>query len=306
MIKKLLSKKIWLAVIGVGILVIVFIIVGSVDNYNKQKEKEEIDRYTQEQLEIAGANQNSDDSLLMQMQPDLIKSYGKLPDGYIWNLDGTLLSLGDKSMSAEEVVYAYLNGLKSLDFSSVQKFSRDSVVVNTYENYFTELNKSTDYNDSFIRNIYRESLLSMQIEGIVNTSVFAENKQVFTVKVNMLDLTKKDFWLNDKEEIYKNLKIYSSDQSDSTKAEIYLYDYISRFYASGEADRRDVTFDITLQKYPDLDTGWLVSIDTDIDSACRYADGKLVVSYINEQFGKEGLDYLDALEATKETKNSEE
>ena len=305
MIKKLLSKKIWLAVIGVGILVIVFIIVGSVDNYNKQKEKEEIDRYTQEQLEIAGANQNSDDSLLMQMQPDLIKSYGKLPDGYIWNLDGTLLSLGDKSMSAEEVVYAYLNGLKSLDFSSVQKFSRDSVVVNTYENYFTELNKSTDYNDSFIRNIYRESLLSMQIDGIVNTSVFAENKQVFTVKVNMLDLTKKDFWLNDKEEIYKNLKIYSSDQSDSTKAEIYLYDYISRFYASGEADRRDVTFDITLQKYPDLDTGWLVSIDTDIDSACRYADGKLVVSYINEQFGKEGLDYLDALEATKETKNSE-
>lgn len=306
MIKKLLSKKIWLAVIGVGILVIVFIIVGSVDNYNKQKEKEEIDRYTQEQLEIAGANQNSDDSLLMQMQPDLIKSYGKLPDGYIWNLDGTLLSLGDKSMSAEEVVYTYLNGLKSLDFSSVQKFSRDSVVVNTYENYFTELNKSTDYNDSFIRNIYRESLLSMQIDGIVNTSVFAENKQVFTVKVNMLDLTKKDFWLNDKEEIYKNLKIYSSDQSDSTKAEIYLYDYISRFYASGEADRRDVTFDITLQKYPDLDTGWLVSIDTDIDSACRYADGKLVVSYINEQFGKEGLDYLDALEATKETKNSEE
>lgn len=306
MIKKLLSKKIWLVVIGVGILVIVFIIVGSVDNYNKQKEKEEIDRYTQEQLEIAGANQNSDDSLLMQMQPDLIKSYGKLPDGYIWNLDGTLLSLGDKSMSAEEVVYAYLNGLKSLDFSSVQKFSRDSVVVNTYENYFTELNKSTDYNDSFIRNIYRESLLSMQIDGIVNTSVFAENKQVFTVKVNMLDLTKKDFWLNDKEEIYKNLKIYSSDQSDSTKAEIYLYDYISRFYASGEADRRDVTFDITLQKYPDLDTGWLVSIDTDIDSACRYADGKLVVSYINEQFGKEGLDYLDALEATKETKNSEE
>lgn len=305
MIKKLLSKKIWLAVIGVGILVIVFIIVGSVDNYNKQKEKEEIDRYTQEQLEIAGANQNSDDSLLMQMQPDLIKSYGKLPDGYIWNLDGTLLSLGDKSMSAEEVVYAYLNGLKSLDFSSVQKFSRDSVVVNTYENYFTELNKSTDYNDSFVRNIYRESLLSMQIDGIVNTSVFAENKQVFTVKVNMLDLTKKDFWLNDKEEIYKNLKIYSSDQSDSTKAEIYLYDYISRFYASGEADRRDVTFDITLQKYPDLDTGWLVSIDTDIDSACRYADGKLVVSYINEQFGKEGLDYLDALEATKETKNSE-
>ena len=300
MVGKLKSKKMWLIVIGAALLVIFLIVFGSIDNYNKQKKQEEIDAYTAEQMKAAGSGGETSDSLLMQMQDDLRKSYGDVQKGYIWNIDGTLLSLGDKSMSAEEVVYAYINGLKSLDFSSVQKFSRDSIVANTYSGYFSDVDKSTDYNDSFIRNIYRECLLSLQVEGIENTSIFAENKQVFTVKVNMLDLTQKDFWLEDKEEIYKNLKVYSSDQSDSTKAEMYLYDYINRYYASDEAKRRDVTFDITLQKYPDLNTGWLVSVDTDIDSACRYADGKLVVSYIMEQFSKEGIDYLAEIESNKE------
>lgn len=300
MLSKIRKNKVWWVVIGAALLVIFLIVFGSIENYNAQKKQEEVDKYTEEQLKAAGvSSDDSNDSLLMQMQKDLEISYGDAPDGYIWNMDGTLMSLGDKSMSAEEVVYAYINGLKSLDFSAVQKYSRDSVVVGTYSGYFSDIDKSTDYNDSFTRNIYRECLLSMQVRGIENTSIFAENKQVFTVKVNMLDLTQKDFWLKDKETIYKNLKVYSSDQSDSTKAEIYLYDYISNYYASEDADRRDVTFDLTLQKYPDLDTGWLVSVDTDVDSACRYADGKLVVNYINEEFSKEGIKFLEALEPTK-------
>lgn len=304
-IQKIKNNKMWALVIVVAVLVITLIIYGSIDSYNKKKEQEAVDLYTQEQMALVSQGGETSDSLLIQMQPDLVKSYGEVPEGYVWNLDGSLLSLGDKNLSAEETVYAYLNGLKSLDFSSVQKFSRDSVVANTYSGYFSELNKSTDYNDSFIRNIYRECLLSLQISGVENTSVFAENKQVFTIKASMLDLTQKDFWVEDKTTIYRNLKIYSSDQSDSTKAEMYLYDYISRYYASDDAVCRDVTFDITLQKYPDLDTGWLVSIDTDIDSACRYADGKLVVSYILEQFSREGLEYLSEIDEPTESASSE-
>ena len=300
MLQKIKDNKIWVIVIIAIVLIAGLIVYGSIDSYNAQKQQEEVDRYTQEQMEIAKGDTETSDSMLIQMQSDLVKSYGVVPEGYVWNLDGSLLSLGDKDMSAEEVVYAYLNGLKSLDFATVQKFSRESVVAETYSGYFSDLNKSTDYNDSFIRNIYRECLLSLQVEGIENTSVFAENKQVFTVKCTMLDLTQKDFWLEDKDEIYSNLKVYSSDQADSTKAEMYLYDYINRYYASEDALCREVTFDITLQKYPDLDTGWLVSIDTDVDSACRYADGKLVVSYIMEQFSKEGLEYLEILEGGTE------
>ena len=226
----------------------------------------------------------------MQMQPELVKSYGKVPEGFIWESDGSLLSLGDKSMSAEDVVYAYLRGLSSLDISTVERYSRSSKVVESYSTYFDDKNKNTDYMDQFLRTMYKESLLSLQVKGIESNAVFAANKQVFTVKVSMLDLTNKDFWKKDEMEIYKNLYLYDQDEADTTKSDIYLYNYISDYYKSDNAVLRDVTFDITVQKYPDLDSGWLVSIDNDVDDACSYKDGKLVVSYIKEMYRNSGRD----------------
>lgn len=296
MISKLLerlSKKV-LLIIAVVVVLVLFIGRAVFSTMQAQQDQQDADAYTEQLLEEAKAGDSEvTDSLLLQMQDDLIKTYGQVPDGYIWDIDGTLLSLGDPDMTAEEVVYAYLNGLRTLDISSAQRYSRDSMVISTYESYFDETNRNTDYTDQFLRNMYREALLSMEIEGIENASVFAENMQVFTVKVKMLDLTLKDFWFDDKMEIYRNLRVYDSDQNDSTRAEMYLYDYISNYYSSDDAAMRETTFDLTVQRYPDLNTGWLVSIDTDIDSACRYADGTLVVSYINEMYRDEGLDLLE-------------
>ena len=292
---KIFKVKRNIIILVVAVLVLFVVVRGIATLSSKSKQQEETDAYTEELLEQAQeGNAEISDSLLLQMQDDLIKTYGQVPDGYVWDIDGELLSLGDKNMTAEDVVYAYLNGLRTLDFSSVQKYSRSSMVVDTYEGYFSETDKNTDYTDQFLRNMYREALLSIQVEGIENASIFAENKQVFSVKVNMLDLSNKDFWYDDRVEIYRNLQMYDSDQSDSTRADMYLYDYISNYYASEDAAKRDVTFDLTVQRYPDLNTGWLVSVDTDIDSACRYADGKLVVSYINEMYRDEGQDVLEA------------
>ena len=299
-IKKIFGNKKLLAIIALVIFAMVFFIGGFVSQQKEKKKQEENQKWIDEQLEeVRGGKDNVSDNMLLNMQPDLIKSYGKLPDGYIWDIDGTLLSKGDINLSAEEVVYAYLNGLRTLDMSMVQKYSRGSVVMNTYEGYFNESNKNTDYTDQFMRNMYRESLLSMEIKGIDNSSVFAEDKQVFTVTVNMLDLTNKSFWEDDRIDIYKTLDIYNSEEADSAKSDIYLYDYILQYYKSEDAVKRDVQFDLTVQRYPDLETGWLVSIDTDVDLACRYADGKLVVSYIKDMYIKEGLDIL------KEIKESE-
>lgn len=277
------------------ILVVLFLIRGCSASLKEQKERQKaLDQANEmeETTEVVDPY-SSDDAYLMSVQPDLIKSYGKLPDGYLWSLEGDLLSLGDKDMSAEEVVYAYLNAIRTLDLSIAQKYSRNSLVVSTYEGYFDATNLSTDYFDSFMRNMYKTALLSMQIEGIEDTAVFAENKQVFTVKVKMLDLTSKDFWEKDKDEIYKNLYVYSADENDSTKSEMYLYDYVLSYYQSEEAVTRDVTFNITVERYPDLDTGWLVSIDKDINDACSYTDGTLMVSYINQMFSNEGIEYIN-------------
>lgn len=300
-IKKLLKNKTFLMIAGAILFVV--ILIGSMvkTNIEQQKAKQAAQERREAREKIKSKDKDEyNDNMILKMQADLIDSYGKLPDGYLWDTDGTLLSLGDKEMSAEEVVYAYLNGLRALDMSMVQKYSRRSKVIDTYEGYFDEKKKNTDYTDQFLRNMYREALLSIEVDGIVNSSVFAENKQVFTVRVKMLDLTSKDFWEDDKEEIYKNLKIYGSDESDSTKLDMYLYDYILDYYQSEDAVKRSVTFDLTVQRYPDLDTGWLVSVDTDVDLACRYADGKLVVSYITERYMDEGKELLESIKNAEE------
>lgn len=293
MLKGFFKVKRNIIILVVIFIVLIVIVRGITGKKAENKQQAEADAYTEQLLEQAKEGDTEiSDSLLIQMQDDLIKTYGQVPDGYIWDIDGELLSLGDKSMTAEDVVYSYLNGLRTLDFSTVQKYSRSSMVVDTYEGYFSETDKNTDYTDQFLRNMYREALLSVQVKGIENSSVFAENKQVFSVRVEMLDLTEKDFWYDDRVKIYKNLQLYDSDQSDSTRAEMYLYDYIADYYASDDAAKREVTFDLTVQRYPDLNTGWLVSVDTDVDNACRYADGKLVVSYIQEMYRDEGQDVL--------------
>ena len=285
------NKKV--TIIGLIVLVLVFLISGTISMRKEQKKQQEADELTEQLLQEAQQSQgvtNEEDSLLMQMQPELTKSYGKVPDGFIWETDGSLLSLGDKDMSGEEVVYAYFRGLSNLDIGTVERYSRGSKVVESYSTYFDDKNKNTDYMDQFLRNMYKECLLSLQIEGIDSNAVFAANKQVFTVKAKMLDLTNKDFWKKDEDEIYKNLYLYDQDESDTTKGDMYLYNYILDYYRSDEALLRDVTFDITVQKYPDLDSGFLVSIDNDVDDACQYRDGKLVVSYIKELYRNVGRD----------------
>lgn len=289
--KKFFSKR-NILVFVLLLFAIVFFANGYVANKKEAEQKENAKKMREEFKKQQEENKNDEigDSLLMSIQPDLVKSFGKVPDGFIWETDGTILSLGDKSMTAEEVVYSYFRGLSSLDFGTVERYTRRSSVVTTYSGYFDEKNKNTDYTDQFLRNMYRECLLSLQIQGIENQTVFAENKVVFSVRAKMLDLTNKDFWKNDSVEIYKNLYLYESDESDSAKSDMYLYDYILGYYTSEDATMREVDFDITVQRYPDLDSGWLVSVDSDVDSACKYRDGKLVVSYIKDMYRNEGID----------------
>ena len=47
---------------------------------------------------------------------------------------------------------------------------------------------------------------------------------------------------------------------------------------------REVSFDITVQRYPAQDTGWLVSIDKDLDNLLKDSDGVDPASYIIDQY----------------------
>lgn len=295
-----------LAIIALVIVVFVLFIRGF--NARRQEEKLEQERLAQEELEKQQAELNADvevneyaelyDQDVIKRQDQLVQRYGTVPKGYLWDLDGTLISLGDKSKTAEEALYAYLNGIRTLDFSSAQKFSRGSDVVKRYEGFFDSgITYDTDYLDAFYRNMYTQVLSSIQIKDVKSTAVFAESKQIFTVELEMLDLSSKDFWEEDKEDIYKTLYVYGFDEEDDIKAEQYVYDYVLDYYKSKEAITKNVTVNITVEKYAKLDTGWLVTIDSDVDAYCYYEDGNIVAKYILQKYRNEGKFYVKELRA---------
>lgn len=279
-------KKSTFAIIGVILFIILMV---SANNHAKQKKLKEQQASTEQVSTEESSNSKSytegTDAYLMSMQPELRKSFGTPPEGFIWDLNGKGISLGDKSKSSEDVLYTYIRALSTLDLATAQKYSRDAKVVETYNDYFSKANANqADYQEQFMRNMYKQALTSMEITGVESSSKFASNKSVYTVTISMLDLTAKDFWEKDKDNLFQKLSGYESKENDSTKLEIFLYDYILNYYKTPTAVKRTVSMDITLERYPDIDSGWLVSIDKDIDDAAKYNNGTLVTNYITEQF----------------------
>lgn len=277
--------------VGVLILFIFLMMSANVSRWRAERNAPQTEIETEEGYipETEGIEYGENEiEYLMSRQDALQRKYGDLPEGFIWDMDGNLRSIGDPNKSAEESLYAYLNAISSLDLSTIQRYSRNSYVVKRYDNFFNSGEVDPDYKTQFIRNMYRECMLSLQINSVLSSSVFAENKVVFTVEAQILDLTSKEFWKDDKWTIYDNLHVYSLE-SDSTKADMYLYDYILNYYRSDKAQLRTAVFDVTLERYSDMNSGWLVSIDSDIDDACVYRDGTLVVSYIKEMYNNEAV-----------------
>lgn len=234
---------------------------------------------------------------LMNKQPDLVQKYGALQDGFIWDYDGTVVSLGDKSLTAEESMYAFLNGIRTLDFNSAQRYSKGSYVVSRYNDFFNSSDSRSDsYEENFYRNMYTLVLMSLQVHGVTNIATFADNKQVFTVELEIIDLSDKDFWLDDKEEIFDNMYIYDQEEEDDSKQSQYIYEYILNYYKSSDVKKRTVTANITLEKDATLDTGWLVTIDKDVDNYCYYTDGVSINKYIMYQYRETGLEQRKKLE----------
>lgn len=237
------------------------------------------------------------DTLLMEQQPTLREKYGTPKEGFIWDVDGTLLSLGDPNLAPDEVVYTYLRALNTLDFSTAEWVSRRASVVTSYGDYFDRNTSDTvDYKDQFNRDTYKQALLSLQVMSVDRAANFSANKQVYTVKGKMLDFTNKEFWLKDRDAILSKLHSFSKSEGDKTKAELYLYQYVTKAYqdtidalqqgtdSPSGVPLREVSFDITVQRYPAQNSGWLVSIDKDLDLLCKYSDGNNIVTYIMDEY----------------------
>lgn len=225
------------------------------------------------------------DTMLLQMQEDLKSEFGNPPEGFIWDQQGNPLSRGIEGMSSEDTVYTYLRAVSTLDMGTVGKVTRDSSILQQMSEWSNSQNSfETDYTENFKRNMYQSVMQSLQIEGTKSSTVFADSKRSYTVSAKILDVSDKDFWQKDKDKIFEQLYKFDEVQSDSTQSEQYLQEYLMAYYQSGKSKMKNVSFTVTAEKFADINSAWLVSIDSDLDNLLKYQDGTSIDTYILEQY----------------------
>lgn len=275
--------KITKKVVIVLVVIIVFIAIqSSYSNYKKQKEIQE--RLEASQKEVKTTEATTEYNFDDQYQAKLRDKYGEPPEGFEWDALGNLVATtGDANMTCEDVVYTYLRSLSILDFATAQRYASSSTVAETYSDYYSDITADiADYYRDFLRKQYKFALTTLEIENISDTALFPDGSQYVSVDLNVLDLTDKDFWLEDKATVFDNMYVYDVIETDSTKMEQYVYDYIYSAYEAGKIPKKKITIELVVSK--GNGEGWLVSNDGELSHQLSYEWGTDVAAYIKSQY----------------------
>ena len=294
--------------IAIGVIILV-IVISSVakskkeeDEINKRMAEQESREAAAEAEASLGGDSNGELSISEEMQLEhdnlqeaLQQVYGVAPDGFEWDEDGELIPLSSEDLTVEDLVYGYLRALSILDFYTAQKYSKHSLVINTYKSLYDSTDEANYFQD-FHRKQLKYSLTTLEILGIDDTALFADGTEFVTVRIKSLDLTNKDFWLDDKDKLFKTLKVFDTTESDTTKRTKYIYDYIYKCYLEGKVPKKEWTVELTLEK--GTKKGWLVSDDSELLDILNYSDGLNIEQYISDC-------YADWLEGSLEQDEAE-
>ena len=267
-----------------GTIALVFVISSAYSKSKKQKELEQ--RLADEQARIEAAQAALGDKEVLTLeekqQRKLVEKYGNPPEGFKWDLTGEAVPIADES-SCEEVVFTFLRALSMLDFSTAQRYSSESSVISDYSDYYAEYTSGyTDYYDNFIRKQFKTSIESLETVGVGSNVVFADGTQYLTINVRALDLQNKDFWQEDREALFNELRTYKEVENDESKVEQRIYEYMLSKYDDGSVGKRDYTIELVLTKANG--GGWLVSNDRELEAVLKYEHGVDVANFIKSEF----------------------
>lgn len=218
-----------------------------------------------------------------ELQKSLVEQYGEAPEGFEWDLLGNLVSLtNDASMNYEDVAYAYIRACSILDFSTAGKYSLNSYIIQTFQDYYEGIYTVVNYYDNFLRKQFKYSLTTLEINDIKDMAIMADGTAIISINVSCLDLQDKDFWLKDQEKVFDEIYYYDVVEKDMTKSYEYLYDYIYSAYEDGIVGKSDFDIDLIIGK--SNGGGWYVSDDSELRDVLSYESGKDVAAYILELY----------------------
>lgn len=265
----------------IGILVVICLLYSAYSSNKKEKEYQA--RYAEAQRRLAQGNTVVEDEEVLsyneRLQKALREQYGEPPEGFEWGYNGELIALSSDDLTYEDVCYTYVRALSILDFATAQRVASKSNIIDTYNDYYSEITQGiTDYYSSFLRKQFKTALETIEINGIEDTAIFADGSAVVTMSINSLDLTDKDFWQGDKDELFEMMRFYDETESDSIKKEQYIYEYIYNAYVEGKVGKKTTIVDFVVSK--NNASGWLISDDAELEATLTYEKGVDVANYI--------------------------
>ena len=268
-------------IVGIVVSIIaVVVLIAGIRSYNtnrKAKEAAEREAEKAKQTDITKVDLKSLSDFDKE-QVRWIERYGTPPKGFRWKDDGTLQALGDPNMKDTDVAYTYIRALSTLDIATAQKYSNKTHVIKSLDRYYSTESDFT-YDENFKKDMFKQVLLSIKPVKITNVANFANFRNAITMKMEVTDLTNKDFWKKDSSKIFKDLREYKKTEQDTTKAKNYLYKYVLDYYKSEKPAKHEVEINLVLDQ-DKTSGGWIVVKDKDLDNIAKYADGELVVNNI--------------------------
>lgn len=275
-------------VIVIGIIILVIVLVSAVKKQAEQKEIER--RLAESRKEPTTSAPTTEYDFDEQYQAKLREKYGEPPEGFEWDALGNLVATtGDDSLSCEDVVYTYLRSLSILDFATALRYAEKSTVADTYTQYYSDVTAEiADYYRDFLRKQYKMALTTLEIENISSSALMPDGSQYVSVDLNVMDLTNKDFWLEEKDKIFDTMYTYDITETDGTKMEQYVYDYIYDAYERGLVGKKKITIELVVSK--GNGEGWLISNDGELSHQLSYEWGTDVATYIKTQYQGYSID----------------
>ena len=218
-------------VIALIALAVIFVII----KYNQAQKQKELEARMIAQTAVGLTEEPTQGTYLSldeQIQMQLRAKYGIPPEGFQWSYQGELVPLATiEDMSAEDIVYTYLHSIHMMDFATAQRVAAKSSIISLFDNYYDAIsNALVSTKDMYKRKLIKLTLDKMTIDGISNTIVQADGTYIFTVDITGLDLTNKDFWRNDELNLYQSMYVFDKTETDSTKKEQFIYDYLYDAY----------------------------------------------------------------------------
>lgn len=232
----------------------------------------------------SGTGEFSDEA---REQLSFYRQKGDPGEGYIWNDEYGRIAISDASLTPQEVVEAYIQNIRFLNFAEANKYSTSQATTKAYQTLYEDTAGELDIFTSYQRKLYKLIYENIELKEVSVGAVFEDGTQHITVTLNSIDLQDKTFITGDvKIKLFEQLWEITRTTGDSNQNKEIILDFLYDYYSENLPKRSfDITFVVTKSA-----SGWVISEDRALTNILTNSDGVEASSYILELYDEDAED----------------